>query len=285
MPDHDQPSVSAWIGREERRRDGLRADTVLAFEALVNDRRVEAQEGSPAGHLIHWLLFHSHSPLSEAGPDGHVRRGGFLPPITLPRRMWAGGRLEFLRPLTVGAELERRSRIAAVEEKTGRQGPLTLVTVAHEIADAEGLFVREWQDLVFREAPRAGQPAPAPLAAPQASDWQRRIEPTPLMLFRYSALTMNGHRIHYDQPYATGVEGYPGLVVHGPLLATFLLAALGAAQPARRTMTFAYRAMRPVFAIAPFDVCGSLRPDGRAADLFIRNAEGALCMQAEAVLS
>jgi 3-methylfumaryl-CoA hydratase len=285
MPDQDQPSVSAWIGREERRRDDLRAETVLGFEALVNDRRVEAREGSPAGHLTHWLLFHSHAPLSEAGPDGHPHRGGFLPPITLPRRMWAGGRLEFLRPLTVGAALERRSRIAAVEEKTGRQGPLTLVTVAHEIADTEGPLVREWQDLVFREAPRPDQPAPAPVAAPKESHWQRRIEPTPLMLFRYSALTLNGHRIHYDHPYATGVEGYPGLVVHGPLLATFLLAALGVAQPARRVMTFAYRAMRPVFDISPFDACGSLRPDGRAADLFIRDAEGALCMQAEAVLS
>lgn len=281
MPDHHLPPVSAWVGREEQRRDQMRAETVQGFEALLHDHAVAPRAGYPAPLLSHWLLFHSHVPLSEAGPDGHAQRGGFLPPIALPRRMWAGGRIDFLRPLAIGAGLIRRSRIEAVAEKRGRQGPLTLVTILHEISDEAGPVLREQQDLVFREAPQAGEVPPAASPALDTAGWERRVEPTSLLLFRYSALTMNGHRIHYDHPYATGVEGYPGLVVHGPLLATFLLNGAEAAQPGRRVGHFAYRAMRPVFDTAPFDVCGTLRAEGRAADLFIRNAEGALCMQAE----
>lgn len=281
MPDHHLLPVSAWVGREEQHRDEMRVETVRGFEALLHDRAVAPRPGYPAPLLSHWLLFHSHAPLSVAGPDGHVQRGGFLPPITLPRRMWAGGRIDFLRPLAIGAGLIRRSRIDAVAEKLGRQGPLTLVSLRHEISDEAGTLLREQQDLVFRAAPQAGAVAPPTTPAPATPGWERRVEPTPVMLFRYSALTMNGHRIHYDHPYATGVEGYPGLVVHGPLLATFLLSGAEAAQPGRQVAHFAYRAMRPVFNTTPFDACGTLRPGGQAADLFIRNAEGALCMQAE----
>lgn len=281
------PPLSAWVGRQQIRRDRLCAGTVLGFEALVRDRQVEAPEGAVAPALIHWLLFHDHVPLIETGPDGHPRRGGFLPPVPAARRMWAGGRLELLRPLRIGAALERRSRVEQVTEKSGRQGPLVLVSIGHEIHDAHGPVLRERQDLVYRDpSPAPAPPTPAPGSAEDApagpGGWRRRIEPTPLMLFRYSALTMNGHRIHYDHPYATGVEKYPGLVVHGPLLATFLLTGLAEASAERPVATYSYRAVHPVFATGPFEACGSFHPDGGGGALFIRDTAGRVCMQAEA---
>lgn len=279
MLDAQDAALSDWIGRNETRQDRVSLDCVRGFEAVVNDRHVEKKEGDAAPLLLHWLMFQEVKPLSETGPDGHGKRGDFLPPIALPRRMWAGGRIDFVKPLMIGAAVERRSRIEAISEKAGRQGPLVLVTLAHEISDSAGVVLKEQQDLVYRAAPQPGTAPPATEMAPPAPDWAERIEPTPLMLFRYSALTMNGHRIHYDQPYATAVEGYSGLVVHGPLLATYLLSRYQATPLGAEVKHFAYRALRPVFDTAPFDVCGSLRPEG--AELFIRDTAGHICMKAE----
>ena len=172
--------------------------------------------------LRHWLYFLPLYRRSEVGPDGHALRGGFLPPVPLPRRMWAGGRLEFRRPVRVGDAIERTSTIVKVDAKEGRTGALVFVLVRHEIGAAGEVAIVEEHDIVYREAPRAGEPPPAKKAAPANPDWRRDVVPDDVLLFRYSALTFNGHRIHYDRRYVTEVEGYPGLIVHGPLIATLL---------------------------------------------------------------
>jgi 3-methylfumaryl-CoA hydratase len=195
--------------------------------------------------------------------------------------MWAGGRFEFHQPLCVGDAITRDSRITRVDAKAGRSGTLVFVTVRHEVSGPRGLALTEEHDIVYRELPAPGSPLPPPQPAPTDATFEREIVPDPVLLFRYSALTFNGHRIHYDRAYVTGVEGYPGLVVHGPLVATLLLDLLRQAQPAARITRFAFTAMRPLFDIHRFHVCGRALADGRVA-LWARDFEGALAMQAEA---
>jgi 3-methylfumaryl-CoA hydratase len=237
--------------------------------------------GSEVPPLWHWLYFTPLTRASELGHDGHARLGGFLPPVPLPRRMWAGGRLEFVHSLRVGDEMRRDSRIEKVSGKSGRSGALVFVTVQHAIANALGVALTEEHDIVYREAPRADAPEQPPQVAPHDEAFAREIVPDPVLLFRYSALTFNGHRIHYDRSYVTEVEGYPGLVVHGPLIATLLLDLLRRERPEARVRRFEFRALRPVFDIHRFSVCG--RPDGeRRYRLWARDHEGALAMQADA---
>ncbi len=232
--------------------------------------------------LWHWLYFLPGERQSHIGPDGHPQRGGFLPPITLPRRMWAGGRLQFLRPLAVGAPVRRVSRIASIQTKAGRSGPLLFVTVQHEISDAQGLAIREEQDIVYRGATAPGAPTSPPAAAPADGQFARVVTPDPVLLMRYSALTFNGHRIHYDRPYAMQEEGYPGLVVHGPLIATLLLEELRRAHPHRQILRFDFKAVAPLFDTAPFTVAGRLEGNQRTARLWARGPDGQLAMQASA---
>ncbi len=271
-----------WIGREERKTDLARSAPAAALAATLDRREGEPLPGSELPALWHWLYFNAVAPASELGPDGHPRRGGFLPPVPLPRRMWAGGRLRFNHGLRIDDEVQRVSRIGDVSIKHGRSGALVFVTVRHEITDARGLALTEEQDIVYREETPAGAPAPQAQPAPQGEQFSRVVVPDPVLLFRYSALTFNGHRIHYDRPYATQVEGYPGLVVHGPLLATLLLDQLRREYPAARVRSFSFKAVRPVFDLHPFSVCGR-RAEG--AQLWVRDHEGALAMQAQAELS
>ncbi len=272
-----------WLGRSELRHDLVSPVAVRALEATLGSGIVQAAPGDAAPLLSHWLHFLDAVPLAEVGADGHPRRGGFLPPVTLPRRMWAGSRIDFKRPLRIGAAVTRRSTISNLSEKEGKSGRLLFVTVEHEISDDTGVVLDEVQDIVYREAQRPGA-APAPDArAPENPQWRWRIDPDPVLLFRYSALTFNGHRIHYDRPYATQVEGYPGLVVHGPLIATLLLHSLRSRHPGATVKSFAFRAVKPIIDGAPFDVCGTLADDG-SATLFAADHAGALCMDAAATL-
>jgi itaconyl-CoA hydratase/mesaconyl-C4 CoA hydratase len=210
------------------------------------------------------------------GTDGHPSRGGFLPPAHDRNRMWAGGRVEFRQPLKVGVPAERASTVIDVKEKNGRTGALLFVTVRHEYHQAGEIVVQEEQDIVYR------QPTPPKLAgsepAPQAQ-WRDTVEPSPVLLFRYSAVTFNGHRIHYDHPYVTGTEGYPGLVVHGPLIATEMVAAFSRAHPKARPTHLSYRGLRPLIAPAPFQVAGRLTEPG-VAQLWAEQG-GTLAHQAE----
>ena len=279
----DLDSLRDWIGRTERRSDTATATPVAALAATLDRDDRPPLPGTDLPPLWHWLYFLPLAPQHEIGPDGHPQRGGFLPPVPLPRRMWAGGRLQFHQPLRVGEAITRDSRIADVSVKHGRSGSLVFVTVQHLISNNTGLAITEEHDIVYRDAPAPGAPAPTPQAAPAGEAFSRLITPDPVLLFRYSALTFNGHRIHYDRPYVTGVEGYPGLIVHGPLIATLLLDVLRRELPDARVKRFDFKALRPVFDIHSFTVCGHHDGSGRVA-LWTRDHDGWLTMQASAEL-
>jgi 3-methylfumaryl-CoA hydratase len=277
--------LRGWIGRTEQRTDRVTGAPLAALSATLDRDDPPPDAGIEAASLGHWLYFLPMARQSEIGPDGHPKRGGFLPPVPLPRRMWAGGRMEFHRPLRVGDEISRVSRIEDVRVKHGRSGTLVFVTVRHEIVAAHGLALSEEQDIVYRDNPLPGAAAPAPQAAPADPGFSREIVPDPVLLFRYSALTFNGHRIHYDRSYATEVEGYPGLVVHGPLLATLLLDLLRREMPQAVVTTFTFRSVKPLFDIAPFCVNGRVDSDGKTVKLWAQDAEGWLAVEATATVA
>jgi 3-methylfumaryl-CoA hydratase len=268
-----------WIGRTDMRQDVVTAAPLVALSALLDRDDPQPGNGDPAPPLAHWLYFLPNYRQSEAGPDGHALKGSFMPPVPLPRRMWAGSRLEFLRPLRVGARIARLSRIKDVVAKQGRSGPLLFVTVSHEVSDEEGPVLNDEHDIVFRgESALANAAKPAPAE----SKWRREIRPDPVLLFRYSAVTFNSHRIHYDHPYVTQVEGYPGLVVHGPLIATLLVDLLRRSRPDAVLRGYSFRALRPLCDTAPFWTCGEPDEASRTAQLWTRDAEGAITMKATA---
>ena len=279
----DLEHIRSWIGRAETRTDRVTAVPMAAMSATLDRNDAEPVEGTVVPPLWHWLYFLPLSPLSDAGPDGHPKRGGFLPPVPLPRRMFAGGRFEFHRPLKVGETITRTSRITDISGKEGRSGTLVFVTVRHELAGAAGVAMTEEHDIVYRENPRADAAVPKPQAARADEAFSRDIAPDPVMLFRYSALTFNSHRIHYDRPYVTDVEGYPGLIVHGPLIATLLADLLRRNLPQANVRSFSFRALRPLFDIHQFTVCG--RADGKSVTLWTRDHEGWLTMEATAELA
>jgi len=281
-PDIDQ--LSQWIGRTETRTDRIDLGKAQALSATLDLVSVPA-EGDALPPLWHWMYFWSVSPASLIGPDGHPQRGGFLPPVTLPRRMWAGSRVIFRGPLPVGAVAERTSLIRSVNVKQGKSGPLVFVTVAHEIAVSGEPVILEEHDIVYRDPPQPGDAPPLSKAVPTDAQWSQQIVPDPVLLFRYSALTFNGHRIHYDRSYVTEVEGYPGLIVHGPLVATLLIGLAARELPGREISSFMFRAVSPLFDIEPFSLHGRLEEDGRSVTLWAANARGELAIQAEASLA
>lgn len=271
----------AWVGRTEEVTDRASAAVAGAMWATLDRDPRALADGDPLPPLFHWLYCRDVAPRSRLDEDGHRRRGGFLPPLPLSRRMWAGGRLRFEGRLRVGEALRRRSTIREITPKSGRSGPLVLVTVEHRITgvDAE---IREEQTLVFLDRPTKPlvlPPAPAP---EETVAWSESVTPDAAMLFRFSALTFNAHRIHYDRDYARGVELYPDLVVHGPLTA-LLLADLAERRSGRRLRTLAYRARRPMFVDRPITLEG--RRDGGRATLRALDDTGALSMSADATLA
>src|SRR5215469_5696794 len=276
----DIDALREWIGRTEVSSDEV---TPVPSEALSATLDREAPKfGDPLPPFWHWLYFLPIHRQSELDQDGHLRRGAYLPPVPLARRMWAGSRLEFYRPLRVGDRISRVSLISDVSCKQRQAGPLVFVTVRYQVSNTEGLALTEDQDLVFLENPKGRNPAPASKIAPADFEWQRNICPDPVMLFRYSALTFNGHRIHYDRRYAMEVEGYPGLVVHGPLITTLLLDLLRRHVPEGRLTRFTTRAVSPLFDTAPFLVCGG--PDeGEGIRVWAQNSSGGVAMEAMAV--
>ena len=276
----DLAHLRQWLGRSESMEERIAPFPSQTFALTLDREDPPYVEGSALPPLWHWFHFISVSTMADVGPDGHPRRGGFLPPVPLPRRMWAGSRLRFLQPLIIGDTVQKVSTIAKVDAKSGRTGELVFVTVRHEYSGKDGLAIEEEHDIVYREAAAPGAVPPAPPVAPADAQWTRAIHPDPVLLFRYSALTFNSHRIHYDQPYVTGVEGYPGLIVHGPLIATLLLDGLRRQKPAAVVKTFQFRALSPLFDIADFAVCGTI--EGATAKLWARNASGGLAMDGSA---
>ena len=279
----DLDHLRTWVGRTEARSDLITGVPLAALSATLDRDDPEPVNGTIVPPLGHWLYFLPLSQLSDAGPDGHPKRGGFLPPVPLPRRMFAGGRFVFHGPLKIGDTITRTSRITDVSGKEGRSGTLVFVTVRHELSGAAGLVLTEEHDIVYRENPRADATVPKPQAARADEAFSREIAPDPVLLFRYSALTFNSHRIHYDRSYVTEVEGYPGLIVHGPLIATLLVDLLRRNLPQTNARSFRFRALRPLFDIHRFTVCG--RADGKSVALWTRDHEGWLTMEATAELA
>jgi hydroxyacyl-ACP dehydratase HTD2-like protein with hotdog domain len=272
-----------FVGRSETRTD-------IVWPPLL--RGLAATLGTPADTpttlppLGHWMLFQDWVPPDGLGPDGHPKRGGFLPPVhDLPRRMWAGGRIAFHADLRSGDPVERISTILNVEEKSGGSGRLVFVTVRHRISGPTGPAIDDEHDIVYRGAAGAAVKPAAAAPEPPAAALRRQIVPDSVLLFRYSALTGNGHRIHYDLDYVTRIEHYPGLIVHGPLQATLLARLLAEARPEARVARFAFRGLRPAFAGRPMALLGWPEDaGGRTWRLESRDADGAICMSAEASL-
>jgi 3-methylfumaryl-CoA hydratase len=268
-----------WVGRRREEHDTITEWPVRAMHATLDREAGSPAAGDELPRAWHWLYFLEARPASQIAGDGHPERGDFLPPVPLPRRMWAGGRIEWRQPLRVGDRAVRLSEIVSVEPKSGRTGTLVFVTVRHTISTATGASIVEEHDIVYREAARPGDPVPAARPGPAVASWTRTLVPDEVMLFRYSALTFNGHRIHYDTPYVTGIEGYPGLIVHGPLQATLLLDLAQAHGPAGLRLTrFEYRALSPTFGGLPLAVNGQPADDGRSAQVWAAGPSGGQTM-------
>lgn len=280
----DRIDLTAWIGRQESVTALISSVSAAALAATL-DRVQPPGDGDPLPLPWHWVYGLQPVRQSELGPDGHPRRGGFLPPVTQPRRMWAGSRMNVDRLVRVGEIVVRTSTIESVKHRDGRTGRLVFVTVHHAwrpIAQTKPA-IEEWQDIVYRDPPRSGDAMPASTVPPAAPDWSRSFVADPVLLMRYSALTFNSHRIHYDLPYATGCEGYSGLVVHGPLIATLLLETMMQALPGRAVRSFEFKAVRPLIADHPFTLGGKVVAED-AVMMWAADADGALAMQASAVV-
>jgi 3-methylfumaryl-CoA hydratase len=276
-----------WQPATEVVTDTVTAGAAEALHGLLDAPGNPPVDGDPVPPLWHWLAFLPRVPQRELGPDGHPKRGTFLPPVALPRRMFAGGRFTFEREIAVGERLVRRSAVASVDEKEGRSGTLVFVTVRHEIGPEDGVpAVVEEQDLVYREPARLGGSPKDPTPSSDADKewpWSWDLAVDPILLFRFSALTYNSHRIHYDRPYAVEVEGYPGLVVHGPLQAVALAELCRRSGPGRPLESFRFRALRPCFDDANLRLRG--RNEGDSVHLVASAGAGPPTMQAEAVIA
>ena len=274
--------LQSWVGRAELRVDEITSASMRGLAATLDRLDPDPASGTVLPSLWHWLYFLPQARQGEIDADGHPKRGGFLPPVPLPRRMWAGGRLRWSpdNMLRVGDAVRRESHIESITHKSGHTGDLIFVVLNHHLHNEHGLALTEAHDLVYRAASSQGQPASPPVVAKKGALWQREIVPDDVLLFRYSALTFNGHRIHYDRRYATEVEGYPGLIVHGPLIATLLVDLLRRNWPHVTICDFTFKAVRPTFDLHPFRVNGQPSADGKTVRLWSEDHDGWLTMQA-----
>ena len=269
----DLDHLRTWIGKKQTHDDTASAWPVAALAATLDRHDPAPRPGDAISQGAHWLYFLETAPDSELGHDGHPKRGGFLPPVPLPRRMWAGGRIDFRAPIHVGDAIRRESEILAVDTKSGHSGNLVFVTVRHTISAGGTVAIVEEHDIVYRDAAKKGGPVAAGKPAPRQAAWQRAVRAGEAVLFRYSALIFNAHRIHYDIDYCRDVEGYPGLIVHGPLQTTLLLDLCRRHDP-RPVRRLEYRAMHPVFHQELFTVNGQPAADSNTVELWTANAAG-----------
>ena len=270
MTDH-----AAWIGTTERRTDLITPAPIQLLAATFDEPAPATETGHPIPPMWHWLYFHPNSPRSELGEDGHPKRGGFFPPVQQRRRMFAGGSSQFLTPITIGDLVERSAEIISIEEKKGRSGPLVFIKARYRISIPSGLAVQEQQTIVYTDAP-PGAISPEDGTPPEAQ-WHREVPTDPAFLFRFSALTFNAHRIHYDAHYATGVEGYPNLVVHGPIIALLLLG-LATSNGNHDVTEFSFQARSPMYVGNSLHLRGN--PTDTGADLAAYTSDGQLRMTA-----
>ncbi|PCH63353.1 MAG: acyl-CoA dehydrogenase [SAR86 cluster bacterium] len=289
----DTHSLQQWLGKTKLSSDLLTTAPAQALAQTLDAVDVDFQAGSLLPHLWHWVYLLEPVATAELSADGHPPKGDFLPPIELPRRMWAGSRFEFNRQLIIGQEIQRKSTIKHIVHKQGRSGELIIVTVVHEISDPQGIAFTEEQDIVYRQG--ASSVTSTPITTPEQNsttnpvsqittceaDHFKTITPDPVLLFRYSALTFNSHRIHYDLDYTRQVEAYPGLVVHGPLLASLLIGLFQESFPDSPIASFSFKALRPVFHLHSFTVCTNKADAKGVARLWIQDHQGIECMQAQ----
>lgn len=272
--------LNGWIGRSQEQRDAIDVDRARRLQATLDDPFPHLDTGDALPPLWHWAYFWEESRRSDLGEDGLAVGAGLLPPVGLPRIMWAGSRVSFPASLIIGEAATRRSTILRISEKQGRSGRLCFVTLRHEVFQDGQLRIDEEMDVVFREAADGPEKLPIGQTAPEAGDWSQEVTPDPVLLFRYSALTWNSHRIHFDRDYVTAQEGYPGLIVHGPLLATLMIDQLRRQLPAVRISSFGFSALRPVFDGADFIVSGRREEEGAA--LWVTDSDGLLAMKGSA---
>jgi 3-methylfumaryl-CoA hydratase len=273
----------AWIGRSKENEDIIRAQPARFLAAALDIENTSFFGGQHVPPLWHWLYFLSAEPRSRLGRDGHPKTGGFLPPMTLPRRMWAGGRFEFHKPFLIGSQAKRSSTIDDIVMKQGRSGQLCFVTVRHDIFVSGELCLSEAQDLVYREDPGPDEPRRAAIHAPSDAEISESFMPDPVLMFRFSALTLNGHRIHYDRDYARNVEHYPDLVFHGPLTALLLAGLASRLARTRQMQRFSFRAVSPLFVNNAFTL--NARKSASGFELWAADCNGILAMTATADLS
>jgi len=279
----DETILKSWIGKTQQVHDLIDAGQACRMQSTM-DRDPTLRDGDDLPPLWHWVYFLEASRLGILGRDGHPKLGGFIPPVDLPRRMWAGGRFEFNIPIQLGEQIIKTSTIKDVILKQGRTGMLCFVTVRHELTGEDGsLRLSEEHDIVYREDSKPGQNVPSPVAPPGEALWSRTVEPTPVMLFRFSALTFNGHRIHYDREYSREVEGYDGLVFHGPLTATLLADLAVEKRSGSQLIAFSFRGLSPLFDTAPFTIHGKeTENDSDVLELWASAPDGSLAMTATA---
>ena len=279
----DIENLRQWIGRGDSDVDYVTIPSVHRLAATLDRDDPMPKVGDPLPPGWHYLLCPRVERHSLLGRDGHPEGGDFMPPVPLPRRMWAGSRFSFDgEPVRVGDPIGRKSEIRSVEPKSGSTGSMVFVTVKHTISGPRGVSFVEEHDIVYREAAGPGEQPKAPKPAPADATWTKTIMADPVLLFRFSALTFNGHRIHYDQPYVTGTEGYPGLIVHGPLLGLLQIELARRANADKIPRSFEFRALSPVFAGAAFHIHGRRESDG-AITTWAANATGGLAQQGKVV--
>jgi 3-methylfumaryl-CoA hydratase len=271
-----------WIGKREENTDLVSLRQAVGMSVML-DAETIPQIGDPLPPGWHWMFFAEMARQSGLSTDGHAPRGNFLPPVPLPRRMWGGNRLTFHGSIPIGNDLRRESEILSIAEKNGRSGKLALVTVKHCYYGAEGLAIEEEHDIVYRAAATGKNKSPPGQHPADKPDWTKEIIPDSVFLFRYSALTFNGHRIHYDMPYVRNVEGYPGLIVHGPLIATLLMELARENQPAETFQSAIVRAHRPLFSGNKLIVQG-LRTDS-GVRTWALDSDGLMAMTVEIVFN
>jgi 3-methylfumaryl-CoA hydratase len=279
--------LKAHVGRRESATDVITAAPANLLRLTVSRDEPELRPGDPLPPGWQALYFLPRFPPEALRPDGSPQDTGVIPPMPLPRRMFAGERFRFHHPLRIGETVRRETELADVSVKHGGTGTLVFATVVQRIFAGDTLAIEEERRTVFREEVRAGERNQAPRREPAPDDvrWRRRITPDPVLLFRFSALTFNSHRIHYDRPWAMEHEGYPGLVVHGPLTSTLLLDFARDQNPGRRFLHYETQARAPLFDTAPFELRGRPRGDGRGVELWAVTPEGTVAMSAVAELA
>ncbi|MEQ9491510.1 MAG: MaoC family dehydratase N-terminal domain-containing protein [Alphaproteobacteria bacterium] len=281
----DNNILQTWIGRQETDTDIIHTRQARLMQALL-DHDPALQDDDPLPPLWHWVYFPVPAQPSQMGLDGHLKLGGFLPPVDLPRRMWAGGKVTIDSPVLLGETIRRTSTIKSVEVKNGRSGQLCFVTVQHDFTGDDGAIrFSEQHDIVYRDQPAPDAPPPKPVPPPQDADWSEIFTPTSVLLFRFSALTYNGHRIHYDRDYARNEEGYPGLVFHGPLTVTLLTDRAIGRMPGRTLKHLSYRAMAPLFDTHPFALNGKSDDSGDSMRIWAETPDGGLAMDVTATFA